>query len=485
MLVPAVFALANDDHASGRPFLYSGIVFSGVTILLALSTRTLPQGNQNRAQLLSLLGAYLVLPALLAFPVVNVVPALSFRNAYFEMVSCITTTGATVFDLPDRIAPTIHLWRSLVGWLGGFLVWVSAIAILAPMRLGGFEMVLPRAPSGQQTPLGRSSYSVYPMQRLWRFTCDLAPVYGLLTLMAWLCQLFVGEDPFIALCHAMAALSTSGISPIKTLDHTVSGIPGEMVLFAVFIFALSRSTFARDLPTPMIRRWYQDPELRLAAFLVAIVPAAIFAHHWLGILDLKVSMDLAHVLRVYWAGVFTTLSFLTTTGLIAADWQEAQLWSGLTTPGLILMGLALVGGGVATTAGGVKLLRVHALYKHGQLEVSRLIHPSMIISPGHPARRVRQEAAYLAWLFFMIFTIAVAAIMLALSLVQVDFETSIVLTVAALTTTGPLTEIGGDAPIVLAQLNDGARFILCLAMTLGRLETLAIVALLNPEFWRH
>ena len=110
-----------------------------------------------------------------------------------------------------------------------------------------------------------------------------------------------------------------------------------------------------------------------------------------------------------WGGLFTALSFLTTTGFVSADWDAAQGWSGLPTPGLILMGLAMFGGGVATTAGGVKLLRVYALYKHGRREMRAAGPPAAPIGGGRSSRRrIRREGAFIAWIFFMLFALSIA-----------------------------------------------------------------------------
>jgi trk system potassium uptake protein TrkH len=148
------------------------------------------------------------------------------------------------------------------------------------------------------------------------------------------------------------------------------------------------------------------------------------------------------------------------------------------------MGLAFFGGGVATTAGGVKLLRIYALWKHGVREMEKLVMPSSVGGSGQLARRFRRQGAYVAWIFFMLFAISVALTMLALSLTGVHFEDAAVLTVAALATAGPLTEVATETPIALAALPGSAKAIISAAMVLGRLETLAIIALANPEFWR-
>lgn len=482
MLVPALFAGFTGDHAAGRPFVYGAIVFSVLTGLVALAMATRPVDHAARGLLLSLLATYLVLPVMMAAPLYEAVPGLGFSNAWFEMVSSVTTTGATVFLQPAKIPDTVHLWRALVGWYGGFIIWVAAIAILAPLRLGGFELVLTSVKIGRDGALGRAALSDFPMRRIWRFSSALAPVYGGLTLAVWLLLLIAGEDPFIAACHAMSVLASSGISPLVSLQESLSNHWGEGVLFVAMIFALSRATFARDMPKPVGRRLWQDPELRIAVALLLAVPILIFAHHWISLYD--VGGTTPNLARSLWGSLFMTMSFLTTTGFVSAEWEVARYWSGIATPGLILLGLAMVGGGVATTAGGVKLLRVYVLYRHGKFESGRLVHPHLTASPGHRARRFPVEAAYTAWLCFMLFALAFTFVLLALSLTGLGFETTMILTTAALTNTGPLTAMAGASPIPLGDLSAVAQGILSLAMVLGRLETLAIIALLNPEFWR-
>jgi len=113
------------------------------------------------------------------------------------------------------------------------------------------------------------------------------------------------------------------------------------------------------------------------------------------------------------------------------------------------------------------------------------VHPSSVGGAGASARRIRREGAYVAWIFFMLFAISIAAVMLALAASGIGFETAVVLTIASLSTTGPLAEVAGSTPIAYATLSDAAKLILVGAMVLGRLETLAIIALLNPDFWRN
>ena len=176
---------------------------------------------------------------------------------------------------------------------------------------------------------------------------------------------------------------------------------------------------------------------------------------------------------------------MSTTGFASADWAEAQAWSGLNTPGLILMGLALIGGGVATTAGGVKLLRVYVLYLNGLREMERLVHPSAVASSGGGRRRIQRNGAFIAWIFFMLFALSLAAVTVIFAAFGVGFEDAILLAVAGLSTTGPLIDVAGDGSLRLVDLHDGAKLVFAFAMVLGRFETLAIVALISAETWRR
>jgi len=215
------------------------------------------------------------------------------------------------------------------------------------------------------------------------------------------------------------------------------------------------------------------------------VPTVLFLRHFLGAFEDSAEDDLPRALAAYWGAMFTVMSFLTTTGFESSRWFGATEWSGLATPGLVLVGLSLVGGGIATTAGGVKLLRIYALFRHGERELERLVHPSSVGGSGAEARRIRRKGAYIAWLFFMIFALSITAVMLALALAGVQFEAALVLAIAALSTTGPLAAIAAEAPISYALLPGSAKAVLGFAMVLGRLEALAIIALLNPGSWRN
>lgn len=494
MILPAVHALAMGEARIAEVFFsYSALSFV-IALLIAIAMAGRERRDHPRRHLFGLAFLFVVMPLQLALPFHDAVQSTTWLNAYVEMVSSLTTTGATLFVGEGRLAPSLHLWRATVGWLGGLFIWVGAIAVLAPMALGGFE-VRRRQPG--EDAFGAGTQQIIEVaglsQRVRSYAAQLAPLYTALTVALMFGLILAGETPTIALAHAMSTMSTSGISPVGGLSNGAAGVGGEVMVAIFLVFAISRLSFAREGQGGNLSNLRRDPEIRMAFGVVSLVTVVLFLRHFLGAVQVEgveaIEVGARDGLASLWGSAFTVLSFLTTTGFESSAWAASRDWSGLQTPGLILLGLSLIGGGVATTAGGAKLLRVYALYKHGVRELERLVHPHSVGGSGGgadgEARHLRRRGAYMAWLFFMLMALSVAGLMAAFSFTGENFEQATVLTVAALTTTGPLTQVAGSAPIDMAALSTSAKAVFTFGMVLGRLETLAIIALLSPEVWRR
>jgi len=487
MYVPAAHALALREHAVARAFFYWGTLLLVVVAMVALASRGHRPRDGGRGAVIALAGSFALLPPMLALPFHEAVGDTTFARAWFEMVSSLTTTGATLYDAPGRLPLPVQLWRGIVGWMGGAWALVAAFAILAPLALGGFEVagsgpatravVLPGEGGGGGGGGGRS--------RLARVAVAVLPVYAGATGALWVALLIAGDAPTAGLMRAMATLATSGIVA-EGAPAGGAGRVGEMLVAVFLLLALSRNLWPLRLGGIGRQPVLRDPELRLAAAIVVAVPLLLFVRHFIGALaDPLPDAGLGHALRALWGGLFTVLSFLATDGHVSADWAGARLWSGFEAPGLILVGLALVGGGVATTAGGVKLLRVLVLGSHTLRETARLVHPSSLGRSGAVTRRLRREGAFAAWIALMLYAATISAALTALGLAGVGFEAGLVYTLAALTTTGPLVEVAAVAPLSFGDLGGPARAVLAVVMVLGRLEALALVALVAPDLWRR
>lgn len=522
MLIPAAHASITGHAAIARNFFYAALLILIFCGLIGLATQANPRGRSARDMLLNMLAVFGALPLLLALPFAESLPDTGWFNAWWEMVSSLTTTGASLYSA-DLLPQPLHLWRALVGWMGGFFILVAAVAILAPLRVGGFEIMISpysrqeymeRLPSSAdprrlQPHLSDPAFDTRvndPVQRLARGALAVLPPYLALTLALWVALLLAGDPSFLALCRAMGTLATSGISPVLGTPGDISGFGGEALVFLFLIPALSRRFWPGGGELRATESLRADPELRMAGALVLLVTAVLFGRHFLGAIEVASIgpdqplqiRDLGNALAAFWGVLFNALSYLTTTGWNSADWQGARAWSGLTAPGLILAGLAMMGGGVATTAGGVKLLRVYALARHGERELERIVHPSSVSGGGRIARRLRREGAYLAFIFFMLFAMSIAVVVTLVSIEAVEFETATILSIAALTNTGPLAgaipltpAFEGTAGVASAPwegwsgLPNFTKGVLAGAMIVGRIETLAILALFSPEFWRR
>ncbi len=484
MYVPAFHALILRQHAVARAFFYSGTVMLFLIAMVGLAIAGRPGRNTARDLLGALAGAWVILPLIMALPFAQAVPDTSFANAWFEMLSSFTTTGATLYP-PDRLPQSVHLWRSMAGWAGGFFAMLMAVSVLAPMNLGGVEVLSARVPGRAAPGASQITHVAEPRERVARYAALLFPAYGTITLVLWLGLVIAGETSFVALTHAMGTLSTSGISPVGGLAGGHSGFAGEALLLLFLVPAITRRAMPGAVLVDRSVPVWRDPEVMVAAAIVLAVAAAVFLRRFAIALDLQGVDPFSAAVHSVWGAVFTALSFLTTTGFESADWVAARAWSGLGTPGLLLLGLAITGGGVATAAGGVKLLRIYALALHGQRELERIIHPNSVAGKGPVARQLRNEGAYVAWIFFMLFAMSIGAVLLALALAMPKdaFDKLLILAIAALTTTGQLADLAADAPIRYADLNGVAKAILGVGMIVGRMETLAILALFVPEAW--
>lgn len=481
MWLPASYAVIHKDHPTARAFFYSGVIVLIVTAMVAIATANQRPRNPMRASLAALVLSYLLLPVIMGLPVHESVPDTHFLNVWFEMVSSFTTTGATLYD-PQRLPEAVHLWRAQVGWMGGFFILVAGIAILAPMNLGGMEVISGRVPGRSAEGLSQITHTAPPARRMVQQAVAVLPAYVGLTVVLWAVLTMSGERSFVAFCHAMSVVSTSGISPVGGLGQSAAGMVGEVAIFVVLVSALSRRTWPGAALYDRDSRLWQDPELRLGLLIVVVVPLLLLLRHWIA--EPYTADRVNSALAGLWGGMFTTLSFLTTTGFVSTKWQAAIGGSGLGTPGFVMAGLAIFGGGIATTAGGVKLLRVYALLRQGEREMERLIHPNSVGGSGALQRRLRGEGAYLAWIFFILFACAIGVSTGLMTLVGVDFEPALIFSLAALTSAGPLADVASSTTLAYVPLGAAPKVVLAAVMVLGRVELLAILVLLAPGAWR-
>ena len=496
MAVPAGFAAVEGDWRSARLFLYAAVfTLFAAAIVGAAARRGGPPAAPAREELLTLVGAFAVTPVFAAVPVALISPGLGPGGAMFEAVASLTTTGASLLD-PAAAPRALHLWRALLGWFGGFLTLVAAAAILAPRELldlpGAAAVEAGRLAPGRALALGPGG------RRAARAAAAIAPVYLGLTLalaVALAASAGAEGEALGAVCHAMGIVATSGIScGPGGFSGQGGGRWAEAVMALGLIAAATRLTYARSAARAGARGYGRrpggrlDPELRLMAIAVGAGSLWLLARGALGEAGLAPAglIGGVSVLEALWGTLITALSFLTTTGYLSADWGAALLWSGAwrgidAGAGLMLIGLATLGGGIATTAGGIKLFRAYALFRHTGAEMGRLPHPSRVDVARTAGGRLTRRAVMNAWVVLMLYLAALATTLLALSAGGLSFAPAIAAATAALSNCGPL--LPAATGTTWAELPPAARAVAGAAMVTGRIELLAVVALFNPIYW--
>jgi trk system potassium uptake protein TrkH len=491
MLPPAILAALEGDWPSARIFAQHAGMAGLASVGLGLALAGARGRVVARAEILTVLLFFTLGPLVAAMPLQALVPALRLDGAYFEMVSTFTTTGATALSEYNAIPRAVHLWRAMTAWLGGFVTLVAAAAVFAPRNLGGYEVQI----SQRQGAVGRLSGGpawsgaherVGSGTRVASAVRAVAPAYVLLTVIAAVLFAATGQSGLHAVVHAVGMISTSGLVIDNSGFRAGGGWAAEAIAVAFMGVAATRHMFVAGSVRARLRRFRGDPEIELAAIAVGIAAGWIFLRHWLGAAEFHQATTLSSALDAIWGAAFTCFSFLTTTGYVSADWEDARAWSGVTGPGMLLLGLAAMGGGVASTAGGIKLLRSFALFQYGLRDMALLAHPNAVLAQGQGKYRVGFAGAMLAWLFVMLFMLAMAVATLGLAATGMPLESSLAAAIAGLSNTGPAYEIAlGREVAGFDAFGPAARLILCGAMVLGRVETLAVVALCNPSYWRR
>lgn len=489
MLLPAAVGFTLGEIRLARGFIYSASLLIALTSLIYLANRG-RSGRPARAgglshpfYLLSII--YLVLPLLMAVPVTEARADIRLLDAWFDMTASFTTTGAFVID--GDLPRSLHLWRAIVAWGGGLFVLVAALALLAPLRLGGFDLVYLDPPDdevsdtralqagldGRKASRIDESYADQTLPRLIKAFGQLAPIYAGLTLLLWVGLSMLGTPPLKALMLAMASVSTSGIAP----DGLAVGVMGEALILVILCLAVSRRFWPSERGPLRLGRLNHDPEIRAAMGIMAILILVLSLRLWWG----KPDLGVVEFLAALWGIIFTGLSFLTTAGFISDSGQVTQsVFQG--PAGMVLMGLCMIGGGVATTAGGIKLMRVFALGWQARFELDHLIFPSSVGGDGASLRQLRKQGAFSAWLMLMVLIFTLVTLTAILTLTGLELESAMTYTVAAVTTTGPLAQIAMTEPLAWAALDDLGRMTMALGMVLGRLELLLLLSVFWARF---
>jgi trk system potassium uptake protein TrkH len=389
---------------------------------------------------------------------------LSATDAIFEAISGLTTTGATVITNLEQLPKSILYYRQQLQWLGGMGIIVLAVAVLPMLGIGGMQMFRAETPGPMKGENKLTPRITETAKALWF-------IYLGLTLACTLAYWLVGMSFFDALGHAYATLSIGGFSTHDTSMGFFDNRAIELVAVTfMFIAGVNFSLHFLAWRRRSLLGYLLDSEFRFYAavtLLVTLLVALVLYRE-----DVYPDWQSSFV-----QALFQAVSIGTTTGFTTAEYH---LWPGFVT--ILLLFASCVGGCANSTAGGIKAIRVLLLIKQGMREITRLIHPNIQVPIKVGRRLVAPRVVEAVWGFFVLYTGTFSLMYLALALTGLDLMTAFSAVAACINNLGPgLGEVG----VNYAAINDPAKWILCFAMLLGRLEIFTLLVILTPSFWRQ
>ncbi|MFP5418402.1 MAG: TrkH family potassium uptake protein [Gammaproteobacteria bacterium] len=462
-LVPIAVSLLTGD---GAHLAYDGalLVTFAVGAMLWLASYRAKRELMTRDGFLLVVMIWTVLPVFSTIPLMAYMPDLSFTDAYFEAVSGLTATGATVLSGLDSLPPSINIWRTLMHWIGGMGVIVLVVAVLPMLGVGGRQLFKAETP----TPMKDSKLT----PRMAETAKGLWQVYVLITAVCMFALWAGGMSWVDAMVHGFSVMALGGMS---SHDASMAFFDSPLLESIVMVFALiagiSFSTHFMALRMRSLAAYRHDAEIRwyFIVLAVSVISLALFLRYK------GFYLDFSEALR---HAAFNTISVATTLGFSTTDYNVwpyfAPLW-------MLFLSSFVAGSG--STGGGIKMLRAMLLYKQVYRELIKLVHPQAEIHTKVGRQAVPNKIIYAVLAFLFIYVASIVVLSFVLSASGLDVFTAFTAVVAMVNNTGPgLGQVGPAS--TYAVLTDFQTWVCSFAMLLGRLEFFTLLVVLTPVFWR-
>ena len=392
---------------------------------------------------------------------------LGLTDAVFEAASGFTTTGATIFSDIEGLPAGLLMWRSLTHWLGGMGIIVLSLVVLPLLGVGGMQLY--RAEASGPNPDKITPRLRDTAMTLWKVYCLMTVVLiGLLFL--------AGMSFFDSVNHAFSTVATGGFS---TRNASIAAFPSPLIQWILILFMFGAGV-SFVLHYRFLRGEHdiygKSREFVVYALMVLVGSVIVVAVLILsGTFPVHSFKEFEAVVR---AVVFQLVSICTTTGFVTENYA---LWPSLTL--LVILLLTLSGACAGSTAGGVKVMRIVVLFRQAYEDIFRLLHPHSVRHlkvGGHP---VAHEISSGIVGFFILYLIVLMIATGLLCAQNLDLETAFTASLTCLSNVGP--GLGAVGPVDnFGGLPTFSKWVLSLAMLLGRLEFYALVVLFIPEYWR-
>lgn len=459
MLIPAGVDVAYDDR-DWQVFLVASSVTIFIGLGLALSSHGRPTQLGLREAFILTTATWVALPTFAALPFAFAGLNLSYTDAFFEAMSGLTTTGATIIVGLDNAPPGILIWRALLQWLGGVGIIVTAVAVLPLLRVGGMQLFRMESSDSSEKVLPRAG----------QIAATIGGVYVIMTAMCSLAYFWAGMSQFDAVAHAMTTIATGGFS---TSDASIAHFESATIDYLATAFMILGSLpfllYFQILRGHTLALW-QDHQVRglflvLFGFILTLSLWRMFQ-----------GVPFAEAFRYV---AFNVTSIVTGTGYASDDYMN---WGGFAVVAFFFM--MFVGGCAGSTACGIKIFRFQVLFAAIVSQIKRLIQPNGVFIPHFNRRPIPESVMDSVMSFFFLFILVFLVLAAMLNAMDLDLLTSLSASASALANVGPgLGEIVGPTG-TYASLPDMAKWLLAAAMLFGRLELFTVFVLFMPGFWR-
>jgi trk system potassium uptake protein TrkH len=446
-------------------FALAMVMTASAGVLLWLLTRRYKSELSIRHGYLLVISMWTTMPAVATLPLLMVLNHLSFTDAYFETMSGITTTGATVLVGLDKLPPAINIWRHELNWLGGMGIIVLAVAILPLLGVGGRQLYKAETPG----PMKDSALT----PRITETARNLWLVYFGITVACILSLKAAGMNWLDAICHAFAAMGLGGFS---THDASIGYFNSPAIEFVLIVFmlvaALNFATHFLAWRAKSLKVYLHDAE--------AIGTLTLILASCLGI---SLFLWWREVYPDFWTALrhasFNLVSMATDCGFASVDFNQwpifAPMWM------LFLSCIAVSSG---STGGGIKMIRTLILFKQAGREFVKLLHPAAVNPMKIGGHVVPNGIVFAVLGFIFLYFMTVTTLTFTLMASGLDFISSLSAIIACINNAGPGLGAVGPAGNY-AGLTDFQSWVCVVAMLAGRLEIFTLLIIFTPHFWRR
>ena len=455
-VIPMAISLIFDDSALNIFIITFAIIFS-LGLFGWLVSRDAGDDLSQKDGFIIITFFWVVLSIAGSIPFILI--GMPLVDAFFESMSGITTTGATVISNLSDLPESVLFYRQLLQWMGGMGLIVLAIAVMPLLGIGGgqiYKTEIPGAMNDQKlTPRIKET-----AQALWL-------IYLVLTVFCALFYYFAGMNGFDAVSHSLSTVSIGGFSTHnESIGYYNNGLIEAVCIAFMLLSALSFTLhyFAIYMKKPL--KYFHDPELRFFISILLVIFTISIAVNMLSTTGEASIREL----------LFHTVSIVTTTGFAIGDSSQ---WN--PSIGFLLLIGAFIGACSGSVGGGIKSWRVLIMINYAYINLKKMIHPNAVISLKIGNKNVENDVASSVWGFFSIYVISFVILLLSLVMTGLDFESAFSAIGACLNNLGPGL---GEVSQTYESVSPAGKGILSFAMILGRLEIFTLLVLFTPVFWK-